>query len=206
MSSLTAIPDGAIAAIVTYLEVLGRPGDQPAKPDADLSLTIVPKPGLDWYRDLYRRIGEEWLWFTRLMMNDAQLAAVIHHPNVAVYAVTQADEEIGILELDWRHAPECEIAFFGLVPEATSKGIGRWLMGEAQRIAFDEERATRLWLHTCTHDHPHALPFYLGQGFRAYKRELEIAPDPRLTGDLRRDAASFHPIIGEDFDLDADQL
>jgi len=39
------------------------------------------------------------------------------------------------------------------------------------------------------------LPFYLRAGFTAYKREIEIADDPRLTGALRRDATPDVPII-----------
>lgn len=196
MSSLLPVPDGAIAAIVTYLEMFGRPESLPPKPQASLSLEQRRKPDLDWYRNLYRQIGEEWLWFSRLLMNDQQLVSVIHHPNVSVYALSDGERDIGLLELDWRQAPDCEIVFFGLVPQAISQGAGAWMMGETQRIAFDVEGATRLWLHTCTLDHPQALPFYLRQGFRAFRREIEIAPDPRLTGDMRADAAAFHPIIG----------
>lgn len=196
MSSLLPVPDGAIAAIVTHLEMFGRPECLPGKPCASLSLSQRPQPDLDWYRNLYRQIGEEWLWFSRAMMHDQQLAAVIHHPNVSVYALSDGAQDIGLLELDWRQAPNCEIAFFGLIPEAVSQGAGAWMMGEAQRIAFDAERATRLWLHTCTLDHPQAMPFYLRHGFRAFRREVEIAPDPRLSGDMRADAAAFHPIIG----------
>ena len=175
------------------------PAELPAKPLDSLQLRNIQQPGLDWYRSLYRRIGEEWLWFSRLVMNDRQLADVIQHPNVSVYALSDGGRDIGLLELDWRQAPECEIVFLGLAPDAVRQGAGAWLVGEAQRIAFDEERATRLWLHTCTLDHPRALPFYLRHGFRAFRREVEIASDPRLTGDMRADAAAFHPIIGTPF-------
>ncbi len=195
MSSFIPVPPGSIAAIVTHLEMVARPNTLPPKSAPGLSLRRVPEPPLDWYRRLHRNIGEEWLWFSRLMMRDDQLAEVIHHPNVAVYALRDGEQDVGLLELDWRQAPECEIAFFGVLPGAIGRGAGASLMGEAQRITFDEERATRLWLHTCTLDHPRALPFYLAHGFTAFRREVEIAPDPRLSGNVRRNAAAFHPII-----------
>ena len=204
MSTLLPVPSGTIAAIVTYVEMTRRPPVLPDRPYPNLTVRQAQRPDMTWYRKLYARVGAEWLWFSRAIMSDAQLSSIIHHPNVSVYTVQQDGLDIGLLELDWRQAPECEVAFFGLVPEATGSGIGKWLMGEAQRIAFDEEQATRLWLHTCTLDHPDALPFYLRQGFCAYKREVEIAPDPRLTGDLRADAAPFHPIIGTEFDRGSD--
>lgn len=197
--SLLPVPPGSIAAIVTHLEKTAPPVAYPAPPRPGLHVRRVERPGLDWYRTLYRRIGEDWLWFSRAVMTDAQLAAVIHHPAVAVYALEAAGEDrgeaIGLLELDWRERPACEIVFFGLVPEAVGAGLGVWLMGEAQRLAFQEGGAERLWLHTCTLDHPNALPFYLARGFRAFKREIEIAPDPRLFDDFRRSAAPHHPII-----------
>ena len=127
-------------------------------------------------------------------MNDEILAAIVHDTRVAVYAVQDGNDDIGIVELNWRDAPNCEIAFFGIVEEAVGGGVGRWTMAEVQRVAFDDG-AARLWLHTCTHDHPRALPFYVAQGFRPYRREIEIALDPRLSGNVRRDAAAFHPII-----------
>ena len=77
---------------------------------------------------------------------------------------------------------------------ATGRGLGAWAMREVRRLAF-VEGAARLWLHTCTLDHPRALPFYIAQGFRPFRREIEIAPDPRISGELRRDAAAFHPVI-----------
>ncbi|MFL5217644.1 MAG: GNAT family N-acetyltransferase, partial [Microvirga sp.] len=53
----------------------------------------------------------------------------------------------------------------------------------------------RLWVHTCSLDHPRAVAFYLGAGFRPYKRAIEVADDPRLTGDLPRDAEPQVPLI-----------
>lgn len=195
MSSFLPVPPGSIATVVTHLEMFEQPKALPGKPRPGLHLRRVREPSLDWYRSLYRRIGEQWLWFSRILMTDEQLLAVIHHPNEAVYALQDGDQEIGLLELNWRQAPECEIALFGLTPDATGGGAGAWMMGQAQRIAFDEERAARVWLHTCTLDHPRALPFYVNQGFKAFRREVEIAPDPRLSGNICRNAAAFHPII-----------
>ena len=54
----------------------------------------------------------------------------------------------------------------------------------------------RVHVHTCTLDHPAALPAYLKAGFRAYKRAFESFPDPRLTGLLPGDAAPQIPLIG----------
>ena len=70
------IPSGKIAAVVTHLEMTERPS-LPPDPPGPWTLRRIESPGLDWFRELYRRVGEEWLWFSRSRMSDAELAALI---------------------------------------------------------------------------------------------------------------------------------
>ena len=77
-------------------------------------------------------IGAPWLWFSRLVIDDAHLAAIIQHPEGrALLRLDEAGREVGMLELDFREPHECELAFIGLVPELSGKGHGRWLLAEA---------------------------------------------------------------------------
>ena len=43
-------------------------------------LRHVEHPDPDWYHDLFKRVGEDWLWFSRLVMPRQALAAIIHDP------------------------------------------------------------------------------------------------------------------------------
>ncbi len=190
--ALTAVPDGHCAAIVTHLEMTDRPRPQPLRVHP-LRLVPWPQPDLAKYRALFSRIGTPWLWFSRAVMPDAAVAAIIGDPAVEVFAVADPRGiEVGILELDFREPGNCEIGYFGLVPELNGSGHGRWLMGEALAHAWRKD-VTRVWVHTCTLDHPSALGFYRAQGFVPFKREVEIFPDPRLTGHLTTDAAPQVP-------------
>lgn len=190
------IANGELGAIVTSLEMTGRPPMR-AMPASELRLDRWMAPTAEAYRTLYRRIGEPWLWFSRLEFNDADLMQIIHDPMVRIWAVLdRRGIEVGILELDFRQAGQCEIAFFGLVPELTGKGHGKWLMAMALQMAWAEAGMRRLWVHTCTLDGPHALAFYQRSGFIAYQRQLETFRDPRITGLIPRDAAPQIPIVG----------
>jgi GNAT superfamily N-acetyltransferase len=192
--ALTAVPGDRCAAIVTHLEMTARPRLRPLAP-SPLRLVHWPKPDLARYRALFSRVGTPWLWFSRAVMPDSAVTKIIRDPAVEVFAVTDPNGiEVGILELDFRKLPDCEIGYFGLVPELNGKGHGRWLMGEALSRAWRKDVA-RVWVHTCTLDHPSALNFYRAQGFVAFKREIEIFPDPRLSGHLPRDAAPQVPIF-----------
>jgi len=194
--SYDTLPNGELAAVVTYLEM--RRPVKPAVPASPLSLKRIEVPEPEHYRALFRLIGAPWLWFSRLIIDDAHLAGIIQHPKVELYAVIdQTGAEVGMLELDFREPGECELAFIGLVPDLSGKGHGRWLLSEAVRLAW-REGADRVHVHTCSLDHPAALGAYRRAGFTPYKRAIERFPDPRLLGVLPKDCAPQIPLLGTD--------
>jgi GNAT superfamily N-acetyltransferase len=101
---------------------------------------------------------------------------------------------VGLLELDFRAMPDCELSFLGFIPELTGKGMGRWLMAQAMAMAW-RKGVDRFRVHTCTLDSPGALGFYRRSGFVPYAREVEIFADPRVAGVLPRDAAPHVPLL-----------
>ena len=192
---LTPVPDTQIATIVTSLEMRERPRARPTPP-SPLSLVRWEAPSNERYRTLFRRVGEPWLWFSRLVMSDADLRAILDNPLVEVYAATdRSGIELGMLELDFRVEGTCELSYFALVPELTGKGNGGWLMAQALAFAW-RKGVERVWVHTCTLDHPSALGFYRRHGFVPYKRIVETFDDPRITGLLPSEAAPQIPCLG----------
>jgi len=192
--SHSGVAAGKVAAVVTSLEMFARPQLRPAPAKLHLSLRHVERPGLEWFRQLFRRVGEDWLWFSRLAMADAALTAVIHDPRVEVSVLMAGAEEAGLLELDFRIPNECEISFFGVTATFIGTGAARWLMNQALERAWVRP-VRRVWIHTCTFDHPAALLFYMRTGFQPFARQIEIVDDPRLTGILPCTAAPHVPII-----------
>jgi len=192
--SYEPVRDDDLVAVVTFLEMRDCPAiDVPPSP---LSLRRMPDPQPEQYRALFRRVGAKWLWFSRLVMEDAKLAGVIGDHNVELFAILdQAGAEVGMLELDFREAHECELSFVGLVPELSGQGHGRWLLAEAVTRAW-RDGVKRVHVHTCTLDHPAALSAYRRAGFTPYKRAIERFPDPRLLGILPRDCAPQSPVLG----------
>ena len=193
----TLLSPGQIAAVVTHLEMRTRlPLRREHVKHGEYALRRQPAPELGWYRELYRRVGEEWLWFSRLAMDDAALSAITQDAAVEVHALRHRGRDEGILEIDSRRFPDVEIAFLGVVPSLLGKGAGRYLMNRALEIAWGRA-PKRVTIHTCTLDHPRALEFYLKTGFVPYSRSVEIADDPRLHGILPRAAAPHVPIIAD---------
>ena len=177
---LIPIPPGQLAAVVTYLEMRERPLPAPL-PSSPLRLERWRVPRPERYRALFRRVGAPWLWFSRLAMDDATLEAIIGDAAVELFAMTERGVEVGMLELDLRVAGDCELAYVGLVPELAGKGHGRWLLAKALALAW-RPGITRVHVHTCSLDHPAALPAYRRAGFGVTGRAVETFPDPREVG------------------------
>ncbi len=191
---LTPVPPDQLATVVTTLEMTARPLPRPL-PASPLRLERWAAPDVGRYRALFRRIGAPWLWYSRLAMREAELLAIIHDPGISVHAALDPQGvEIGMLELDHRHAGVCELSYLGLVPELAGQGLGRWLMAHALALAW-APGVRRVWVHTCTLDHPRALGFYRASGFVAVKRTVETFPDPRVLGLLPVDAAPQVPLL-----------
>lgn len=205
LDGYTDLPPGKIANIVTYLDMTAPPAAPPPA-GAGFAIRRVERPRTGWYRDLYTRVGADWLWASRLAMPEAELAAILASPDVEVFALAQEgrdeglvrDEGLGrdegLLELDFREAGECELAFLGVAAPLIGSGAGRALIGHAIARAFARP-VKRFWVHTCTLDHPAALGFYRRAGFRPWKLAVEVCDDPRLTGTLPRTAAPQVPIF-----------
>lgn len=192
--SYQPLADGELAAIVTYLEMRERPNR--IVPPSQLRLRRVHNPDPAAYRALFRLIGGPWLWFSRLIMDDAELSRIIKDADVELFVIESEDgTETGMLELDFRGRGECELAFIGLVSSLAGKGYGRWLLAKAVELAW-REGVTRVHVHTCSLDHPAALPAYLRAGFKPFRRAVECFPDPRLLRILPEDCAPQIPLFG----------
>jgi GNAT superfamily N-acetyltransferase len=165
----------------TYLE-LEALDDLRAVPPAPAGARIerlAPCPP-SLYRYLYHEVGHAYRWTDRAAWSDATIEAHVARPAIALFALHagQDDRLAGFFELE-QGGDAVQIAYFGLLPHAIGRGLGAWLLGEAVRTAFGAG-ASRVWLHTCTLDHPAALPNYLARGFRITRAEqYEIAEESR---------------------------
>jgi len=188
---LIAVPPGHVGAVVTFLEMNARPAPAPI-PVSPLRMERWDAIDAERYRALFARVGARWLWFSRLAMADSELLARVGE----VHEVRDANgESVGMLELDFGAPGFCQIRFLGLVHALAGQGHGRWLLAQTLARAWAQGIA-QVRVHTCSLDHPAALPAYLRAGFTAYGRAFESFPDPRLNGLLPRDSAPQLPLLG----------
>ena len=175
-------PDGARGPVfettVTYLEMTDRPELRRADLPQGFAIDREPRIDLGLYRELYRLVGDPWLWFERKKLDDDELRAVVHDPRVELLVLREGGAGVGLAELDLRSPPDVELVYFGVAPRLIGRGVGRAFFDAVLEAAW-APGIERFWLHTCTLDHPRALPFYLDAGFEPYRTERQTVVDPR---------------------------
>lgn len=154
----------------TYLEMRAPPGAASVPAPEGAHLERLERCPPDLYRQLYAEVGRQWSWFDRLWWSDEKLAAYLERPEVAIRVLHLNGAPAGYYELVSHADGSVEIGYFGLMPHAIGRGLGRWLLAQAIQEAWDAA-PSRVWLHTCTLDHPAALPNYQKAGFVVTKTE-----------------------------------
>ena len=188
------VPKGKLAMVITHLEMSTRADTRPVPTPTGVTLRPMENVTLEQYRDIYSRVGKEWLWFSRLNMTDSDLYKIIQDPGVELFTLEKDGKTEALLELDFRTHGECELGFFGLTKELIGTGSGRYLMNFAINTVWDRP-VKRFHLYTCTLDSPLALNFYARSGFTAIGRKIEVADDPRLTAGWDKTIAPQIPLI-----------
>ncbi len=167
-----------IEVTITALRMDTRPpGGLAPLPASQPLLLRLQNPAVSYYRHLYNEVGRPWLWYERRRMTDEALAALITDPDVHIHVPYVGGVPAGFFELDARRHGLVQLTYFGLAPAFIGQRIGPWMLEQAVQVAWNL-RPSRLWVHTCTLDHPKALPMYKRGGFTVFDRRTERIPDP----------------------------
>lgn len=160
-----------VETLRTYLQMHGPPARHLPPPGDSISIEPLACPTVESYRRLYNSVGRDYNWTDRNLMADEELQRILQDPCVEVYILRVSGEDAGYGELDRRTPDTIELAYLGLFPAFVGRGLGKfflnWMLHQAWSYA-----PQRVWLHTCTLDHPAALPLYLAAGLEVFDRKL----------------------------------
>ncbi len=159
--------------VVTFLEMDRRPSyPRPHMPTGPVSALIAAEAPPAWYfLDLYDAVGAEYEWTDQHARPRDELEAYLRDPAVTLYTLMRAGWPHGFFVLDGTEAGRCDLAYFGLVPQALGRGLGAFLVQTAVHMAWDRPGAARVTVNTNSLDHPRALPLYQRAGFEPVRRE-----------------------------------
>lgn len=152
--------------VTTYLEILS-PGQLRPKRCADGRLQIRERAEGDWQfnRDLYLAVGANWAWIDKQDWTEEQWREYALTPELRTFGGYRREELVGYYELQNDGEGGIELAYFGLLPRFIGEGLGGALLTDAIERAWRIcPNAKRVWVHTCTRDHPSALANYRARG------------------------------------------
>ncbi len=155
---------------VYHLEMLAPSQRIPPAPRDGLTVLHAQTPSVPYYRFLYDSVGKDYQWLSRRKLSDDELASIIQDPWNELHVLHVDGSPAGFAELDRRQPNEVELVQFGLIPDFIGQGLGKWFL----RWTIDKVwsyNPRRFWLHTCSLDHPAALPTYKKAGFVQFKEE-----------------------------------
>jgi ribosomal protein S18 acetylase RimI-like enzyme len=120
----------------------------------------------------YKNIGKKHKWVDRLVWTEAQWINYVSNQKVKTFVLRYKDDLAGFFELiSYTEKKEVEIAYLGLLVEFQNKKLGSYLLSEAIKNSF-EKNINRVWVHTCSLDHKHALNNYTARGMNIFKTEI----------------------------------
>ena len=155
----------------TYLE-MRSPGElHPAHtPEPAPTIARMQECPPELFRYLYAEVGRAFRWTDREPWTDDTIRQHLANPGVSIWLMSWRNQRAGYFELRQHEDESVEIAYFGLLPDFIGRGWGKYLLTRAAQAAW-ALAPRRIWLHTCTLDHPAALPNYLKRGFQPVREE-----------------------------------
>lgn len=149
---------------VYHLEMLAASSRSVQMPREGLRVLHAKQPSVSYYRFLYNTVGSNYHWCRRGKLADAELAAIISSPQNELHVLCVEGAPAGFAELNRCEHQVTELVQFGLMPEFIGQGLGKWFLQWTIDKVWSWD-VSRFWLHTCSLDHPAALPMYRKAGF-----------------------------------------
>ncbi|MEL6168371.1 MAG: GNAT family N-acetyltransferase [Pseudomonadota bacterium] len=158
---------------VTYLEMTHHPRyPWPVMPVGFPGNLVRAERPPDWYfLSLYDAVGRDYAWEDMHSEPPGAVADWLADPKTSLWTLLAHGWPQGFFVIDAREAGRSDLSYFGLVPEAVGKGVGRFLLQTAILTGWSEEGTEKVTVNTCTLDHPRALGLYQWAGFDPVRRE-----------------------------------
>lgn len=166
-------PGETVRYTITHLEMAERPDAAvpPMPIGPSLALLAAHEPPVEYFLYLYGAVGAAYEWTDWLDRPRAEQEVFLADPNVELFTLMVNGWPGGFFVLDTRTRGICDLALFGLAPQAMGRGLSAWFLGSAIRIGWDRPDVERMTVNTNTLDHPRALALYQKMGFVPVRRE-----------------------------------
>ena len=170
--------------VTTYYLEMTSPSSLKGKWDSlGLEIRECAIKQFEFNRFLYQLVGKPWGWVDKLSWTDDEWKAFAETDNLRTWVAYCEGSPAGYYELERQEDGNVEIAYMGLAPKFIGKGFGGYLLSHAIKSAWDWDGTKRVWVHSCTLDHPGALGNYKARGMKVYRETAEKTPENNVTGE-----------------------
>ena len=136
-----------------------------------LNIFLNDKKNYEVNKFFYKQIGKDHFWRDRLVWTDKQWLKYSSNPLLETWILKDNENNLmGYYEIEKHENKEFELINMGVLSEYRSKGYGSLLLNHVLKKSFDN-KADKVWVHTCSLDHKHALQNYKSKGFEIFKEE-----------------------------------
>ena len=139
--------------------------------ETNIEILLEKKPSIDLCKFFYKEVGRDFFWRDRLKWSNQDWLDYVNNDFFKLYILKYNNRLAGYYELLYdSKTNSIEIPYFGIFKEFYGKKIGGYLLTDALSTSF-KQKITKVWVHTCTLDHPNALKNYLARGMKIFKTE-----------------------------------
>jgi len=137
----------------------------------NVKIFLDTKKNININKFFYRQIGKDHFWRDRLLWSDKKWQKYINNKNLETGIMKINDEFVGFYEQEFHeNKNEIELIQMGILKEYQGKKLGSFLLNYIIKNVLSRN-IERLWVHTCSLDHKHALNNYLSRGLTIFKEE-----------------------------------
>ncbi|MDC0513775.1 GNAT family N-acetyltransferase [Pelagibacteraceae bacterium] len=137
----------------------------------NIKISLDKEKDININKFFYRQVGKEHFWRDRLLWSDKEWNKYVSNNNLETGIMKINNNLVGFYEQEFHVLKnEIELIQMGILKEYQEKKFGSFLLKYIINKAF-ARKVNRVWVHTCTLDHKHALNNYLSKGFSVFKEE-----------------------------------
>ena len=119
----------------------------------------------------YKQIGIDHFWRDRLIWSDKIWSKYVENKNLETYILKKDENLVGFYEQEYHQdSNEVELINMGILKDFRGLKLGSLLLNHAI-VSASRKNPNRMWVHTCSLDHKHALQNYKSKGFELFKKE-----------------------------------
>ena len=135
-------------------------------------VSLIDPPDFQLNKFFYKQIGKNYRWIERLVWSEKKWINYVNNSDVKTFVLKENNNLVGYFEhILNKERLDCEIAYLGILEDYFRKKLGGYLLSEAIKKSFGFG-VKRVWVHTCSLDHKHALKNYLSRGMKVFKTEM----------------------------------